>query len=232
MNCYECSRFGREPTPEQREHWDEVAAEHPDIWDRTVMMDDLEEPYPSGMWAGYTRQCIENRAKGGGRYVHGKEGQRGLSMRPRLMPHEVRLPVGVTSAIMPAGIYLCKQCGEGEHDTVNNLLLGIAMSIEHHEFTVAEERELFEASLNSQFPRHEGRSGPIMEPFAMPRSPGDPRMAGWWKAVEHADMHKLVLPIPHGLRARGRLLRHLHQAAHGRPKRLFPLRAGDPRELP
>lgn len=200
VSCFECARFGRVPTEKELERWKAAEIADPHIYDRTVMMDDLAEPYPAGMWSGYTSQMIEAR-KTHARYVHGRESRRGPSLRPRLMPHEVKLPCGVTSCVMPAGIHLCLQCDEGGYTGAYHQLLGMAMSIQSEVFTVEEEIAQYEQATSegpwrAQDKRNakRGARGPIIEPFAIPRITGDPNMEGWNRRVTQPEIRALVLP--------------------------------------
>lgn len=199
-SCFECARFGRVPTQAELDHWKKLEADHPELWNNTVMIDDLEEPYPCGMWSGYTQQAILARQTGKP-YNYEDEGRRGPSLRPRLMPQEVKLPAGVTCCVMPAGTYLCRQCDEGGQNTAHSQLTGIALSMPRRVFTVEEEIErfnAFEATERKAGPpgqRQQKGKGPIIEPFAAPRSPGDPKMSGWSRMVDQPDIHKLTLPM-------------------------------------
>lgn len=203
VSCFECARFGREPTKEEVAKWRAAEEADPHLYDCTVMTAGLTEPYACGMWADYTKSAIEKRegCKPGTRFRFGTERMRGLSVRPRLMPHEVRLPYGVTSCMMPAGTYLCLQCGENGFNGSYHQLVGMAMSIRTEELTVQAEVEQYLAgsvpgpwALEDKRNAKKEERGPIIEPFASPRAAGEPDMEGWSRKVTQPEIHSLVLP--------------------------------------
>ena len=102
---------------------------------------------------------------------------------------------------MPAGIYLCLQCGEGGYTGTYHQLLGMAMSISSRVFTEKEEIAQYKAAMQEGPWRPEdkrnagpGKRGPIIEPFATPRLAGDPNMQGWNYRITQPEIHSLVLP--------------------------------------
>lgn len=59
--CPLCARFGRLPEPGERQAW--RTADRREPWRRrgTVMVDDLDAPYPDGTWARFTHEVVALR---------------------------------------------------------------------------------------------------------------------------------------------------------------------------
>lgn len=190
--CCSCARFGRNPSDKERERWSTEQLANPRLWARTLMADSMEKPYCTGTWAHDLTPVDPSPGK------NRREGERFTrrNVRPRLMPHKVRLPMGVTACVMPPGTYLCQQCDEGEQQPTYLHLLGQASAIKQR--IVTEEDEI-EAARTSHVPLWRGRNdssqkGPYMEPFAVPSAAADPDMLGWVMPLKTNDSQKLIVP--------------------------------------
>lgn len=185
-SCAECSRFGREPTQSDIFEWKGRQDADPSLWDRTVMVDDLKQPYPSGIWSEYTKERL------GCGNANGTAGK-SPTVRPRLMPHEVRLPLGITACVIPAGFFLCRQCSAENQDRAFERMLGQASIMSQREFTIEDEVKASQNVVGS--PKHdEIEAGPIPDPFAVPHIAADPELKGWWCKVTNAELQKLSVP--------------------------------------
>lgn len=185
-SCGECSRFGREPSQSDLFEWQGRRDSEPGLWDRTVMVGDLREPYPSGIWSEYTKAHL---GKGEGADSMDKSS----TVRPRLMPHEVKLPLGVTACVIPAGFFLCRQCDGGSQDRAFERMLGQASIMPQREFTIEDELKASKTG-EASTKRGEIETGPVPDPFAVPHITGDPELKGWWCKVTNAEMQKLSVP--------------------------------------
>ena len=186
-SCTECTRFGREPSQADLFEWQGRADAEPGLWDRTIMMDDLAEPYPSGIWSEYTKARLD----GGDPFEDGSG--RSPTVRPRLMPHEVKLPLGITACVIPAGVFLCRQCDGGSQDLAFERMLGQASIMSQRPFTLEDE---LAASANAleRTKVTEITSGPVPDPFSIPHITGDPKLKGWWREVTNVELQRLCVP--------------------------------------
>ncbi len=118
------------------------------------------------------------------------------TVRPRLMPHEVRLPLGVTGCVLPAGVYLCRQNSYQQRDAAHQRMLGTIETIPHIPLTRERELELARTShVDGRRHPDDRRPGPFVEPFAAPRDRGDPTMFGWFYPLDDAALRNLKLPV-------------------------------------
>jgi DNA-binding transcriptional MerR regulator len=165
----------------------------------TVMMDDLKAPYRTGLWSEFTKKRIAERE--GYEFVdEGGEGHKrerasphpNPAMTPMLMPHVIHLPHGITTCIMPAGIYLCKQHTRHDAEGTRRALLDIAEKLPRLSLSPEDEKRRHERFIDSiltspsEIPR-EPFTGPYPEPFAMPRIVADPEMLGWSQLLKDTD---------------------------------------------
>lgn len=209
--CEECARFGRQPTDAEAFDWKMRQTNDPDLGDQTVMVDDLDEPYATGMWSEWLEQRLgkERPTSGTATNPRGRESgpasesddgktayrqPKSCTVKPRLMPHEVRLPLGMSACVMPAGVYLCYQCDEGEQRAAYERVLGLATGIEHRKFTLEDEIFASENSTIMMERDNQQDKGPVAEPFAIPRAAGDPALAGWHHEADIDVLRKLVVP--------------------------------------
>lgn len=186
-SCAECTRFGREPSQADLFEWQGRADAEPGLWDRTVMVDDLREPYPSGIWSEYTK------ARLGVGDVDNIGSGKSPTVRPRLMPHEVKLPLGITACVIPAGVFLCRQCDGGNQDLAFERMLGQASIMSQKPFTVQDELEASAKALE-RTKITEIENGPVPDPFAVPHITGDPKLMGWWREVTNTELQRLSVP--------------------------------------
>lgn len=192
--CDLCARFGRPPTPAEKFLWNEMknAADAPP--DRTVLINELDDPYPTGTWSNYT----EKRLGRDGEIDEDLEKSRqktSPTVKPRLMPHEVRLPLNTTACVMPAGTYLRFQCEDGAQRDAYQRILGLASAIPHREFTLEDELSASATSPVVMENDAPSETGPVAEPFAVSRAAGDPRMKGWFVDIAVDELHKLTIPV-------------------------------------
>lgn len=205
--CEECARFGRVPNDAELFDWKTRQSTEPELWDHTTMADDLDEPYPTGMWSEYLKErpvpgCIapgtaENpcgRQDAPPSASTGVKRPKSCTVKPRLMPHEVKLPIGMTACVIPAGVYLCYQCDEGEQRAAYERIQGLATAIEHREFSLEDELAASACSTIMMERDNQPDTGPVAEPFAVPRAAGDPSMAGWHHEADLDVLRKLVVP--------------------------------------
>lgn len=186
-SCAACSRFGRAPSQSDVFEWRGRRDAHPELWDRTVMIDHLEKPYPSGIWSEYTKSLL---AEGDDSYL---DIEKSATVRPRLMPHAVQLPLGVTACVIPAGIFLCRQCDSSNQDGAFERMLGQASIMPQRRFSVEDEMEASRVILES-VRRDQPETGPVPDPFARPHIAGDPKMKGWWQRVSNRELQRLSVP--------------------------------------
>jgi len=206
-DCLMCSRNG---TKIDKAVWggDKNTEDAEVLASFTRMMDDLDKPYRTGLWAGFTERKIAERE---GRVSGGDDDGDGLprhksnpAMQPMLMPHVVRLPHGVTTCMLPAGFYLCKQHENEDSDTARAKLLAIAASLPAYELGIKEEhmrhKRLSQAVTNGrEFLLSPYRCAPFVEPFAAPRIVADPDKYGWHKILDEGDFSGISVRTDAGL---------------------------------
>lgn len=223
--CFECARFGREPLASKKmgvdepREWREAAEAAPWQWDRTLMAQEAlagAEEADAGPWAEYlnglraaagmeagAEAAGDGRREGCGR--GGRPGQRGGRQggqhkplaRPQRMPHEVRLPLGVSACVLPAGMYLCKRFDAGDWDAAAGKVLNRVSRLARCSAEDAVPRsgsEHGEGFPGGGWGQRGHEAGPFIEPFAAPRSFGDPSLAGWHRKIAAADFKMLRLP--------------------------------------
>lgn len=194
--CFECSRFGREPTDEERARWKEAERANPRLWDGCLMAQDMDEPYRFGMWSDFPVP----HAAGDWHRDGGKCGYE-PTLRPRLMPQVYKLPMGVTACALPAGVYLCRQEEYGKGDQVRRSLIETLRCLDGFEFSDSMEEEAVRRFQDGLFDDRFGLSeqytrsgGPYLEPFAMPRGGGDPRFFSWHRCLSDSELRELRIP--------------------------------------
>lgn len=179
--CAHCSRFGRQPEASEKAEWEREALVNPDQWAHTVMANSLSEPYATGTWRSYTQGLIDPSREG-----HPPD-ELGDADRPRLMPHQVLLPYGVTACEMPAGVYLCRRCNTTERSDAFDAMTDALQRLECD--ALPDTPKLSDVPEYSRQRKHGARfgsdvrrkPGPFVDPFVSSRSKGDPDLAGWWK---------------------------------------------------
>ena len=191
--CEECARFGTEPSEGLRLTWRE-AEKGLDCQARTVMADALAEPYPTGTWAQYTACHLDMRRHERLRSHSTWPYQPNdcLTVRPRLMPHEVALPLGVTACELPAGAYLCHQCEQGDLARTYQYMLGKVSALARREFTEADELAAHRELLRLHRKELGGEDG--TGPFAPLCTIKDPRPPQWHRPLGHGDLKQLTVP--------------------------------------
>ena len=198
MRCFECSRYGREPTDDERLRWREAGSRRPHLWDGCLMAQDMEEPYKFGMWADFTAAYLTEKSS----RSDGEKRQKSCpTLRPRLMPLVFRLPMGVTACAFPAGVYLCRQEAYEERGWGSFHLVDTLRGLESFAFTESMEEDAircFRANCPDEHSRSlmspVGHGGPYLEPFAMPRGGGDPRYLSWHRRLQDGELSKLRVP--------------------------------------
>ena len=228
LRCQECARFGRSPSSKEESSWKRAELTGK-VLDRTVLADEVAEPYPVGIWHPYTDELLRKRraagsaddgrrgaddgqrgaddgagkagsadagANGGGGEAPGNGYRKTLPAgRPRLMPQENRLPLGVTACELPAGFYLCRQGTYRNEEAMLQRLVGALSAIPQRPMSAEDEvRIASETARRSEEASPKRQPGPFIEPFASPRDFGDPTMFGFAKPILQSDFSKLVLP--------------------------------------
>lgn len=186
-DCRLCTRHGREPSQASLFDWEGAKTRKPELWDNTVMAGDLAELYPTGIWSEYTKQLLGDESS------NDREGK-SATVRPRKMPQELRLPLGITACVMPAGVYLCHQCVEENRDKAFARVLGLASFLQQREFSLEDELRASADSSRGPSLHGEYREGPVPDPFATVHIEGDPKMAGWWRRITNDVARELVVP--------------------------------------
>lgn len=201
-SCVECARFGRTPTPEEQSLWKRASLSGRVI-DRTVLAHEMTESYAAGMWSEYTQHLVDGKPAPPTSAAHGRGRHRGdnkelPSVLPRLMPQTVRLPLGVTACVLPAGMYLCRQNDYADRDDTLQRMLGALSVIPQREITRADEVSYAEAERSAEVEKQHGsprNPGPFMEPFAAPRDHGDPDLFGYVQELRDRDLTQLTVPV-------------------------------------
>ena len=193
--CFECSRFGREPDHNARKRWERVAESSPELWDDVLMAGDMTEPYKHGPWVKFTREALGLPVE-----EPGPEPRRpNPTLRPQRMPTVVKLPYGVSAAVIPAGVYLCKQCDQQGQDTALLQLSSVASLAEHLPLTPELEDEMQETLPVRKRRPERRKGGPYLEPFAQSRMFGDARLIGWVRDMESGEMGRIKVLTQTGL---------------------------------
>lgn len=180
-DCSLCTHFGRQPSTEEQFRWKEWESENPGLWDHVLMAADMQRPYPYGVWSDAP--------------VRADDPLSAAAFRPRLMPHAVRLPLGITACSLPEGIYLACQCSEDEEARTYQRLMGATMAIPRRRFTDADERALH-ARLSAEAGAQRGRGDDSPhQPLFAQTGVTNLTMPGWVREVDLADLHKLTIPV-------------------------------------
>ena len=198
-SCVECARFGRHPSPDEQSLWKraEVGGK---VIDRSIITSELAESYATGMWADYTQHVVD-RAPAPPTNAHrraARNNDTSPTVRPRLMPQTVRLPLGVTACVLPAGMYLCRQNDYVDRDDTMQRLLGALSVVPQRTITREDEIRIAKAANayeQQHRPDQQREPGPFMEPFAVPRDHGDPTLFDFVQPLEDRDLPKLTLPV-------------------------------------
>ena len=179
--CLLCALYGREPTTEERFNWKTEESTNPGQWGRTLMAAAMPRPYPYGVWSPTSRR---------------EDGSWDFSThRPRLMPHEVRLPLGVTACSMPAGVYLCTQCDEGHEADTCQRLLGTVMAIGHRAFSQDDELACWQRAQRARAAAAQRAQGPQPYGRRLSRGPyADDAEEGWAHGLGPHDLRELTVP--------------------------------------
>ena len=180
-DCSSCTHFGREPSTEEQFRWKARESENPRQWDHVLMAARTQCPYPYGVWSGAS--------------VSGDDPMSVVAFRPRLMPHTVRLPLGVTVCSLPEGAYLACQCNEDEEARTYQRLMGTTLAIPRRSFTEEDERALH-ARASAEAGSADGREakGPYQPMFSQ-AGVTNLTAPGWVREVSLSDLHKLTIPV-------------------------------------
>lgn len=220
-HCFECARFGGRPVEDKSLDVHELrewrdAEQDEGLWDTTLTVDNYivqlnasqgGEPLTASVWDDYVREHYGDRinaqagdghgrapATSGPRAGRGPGDTQEQCLRPARMPHELRLPLGATACMFPAGVYLCKQypssTWEGALKEVTEFAQGLAPQ---KGVTEAEKRRAQAEVSEFEHPRRD--MGPFIEPFAASRAAGDPRLAGWYRKLSPQDLGAISLPV-------------------------------------
>lgn len=215
--CTLCARFGRHPQPGERQAWRTLDRREPWRRNGTVMIGDLDSPYPDGTWHRFTEEALQEalhgegesaeqgraRSAGAAREDHpfGDGGPRGEARRPasvpRKMPHVTPLPLGVTACELPAAHYLCRRFAaepdESFAHSTDQTLSALKATLGQLDMT-----RIAPNATCPAFAKDAGRvpadAGPYVEPFAMPRAVSDPAFAGSCATVSRKDLEGIRLP--------------------------------------
>ena len=188
--CQLCSLYGREPTTEELFNWKTEENTNPGQWSRTLMAAGMSEPYPYGVWSPASRR---------------EDGSWDFSaFRARLMPHEVRLPLGVTACSLPAGVYLSTQCDEGHEAETCQRLLGTVMAIGHRAFSQDDELACRQRAQRAQEQAARGVTAPRPYGYCFSREPfADDTVQGWVRDLSSHDLRTLTVPTGTALAPEG-----------------------------
>ncbi|MDR3137254.1 MAG: hypothetical protein LBU07_07655 [Coriobacteriales bacterium] len=180
--CAECALFGHIPTKSEQFNWSTRQRTNPDISSHTIMASAMPEPYAQGIWSHNAHGCLR---AGTAAFI---------TVKPRLMPHTVKLPLGVTACAMPAGVYLCYPCDEGRQEAAYERMMGLASAIPQQKFSTQDELAALEAACGVIGSNCLPDSGPVPDPFTAVPMVGDPAMAGWIQEVTRNDVQRLIVP--------------------------------------
>lgn len=210
-HCAECALFGCVPSEKALKHWAkaerDAAAAGYDLHDRTVMVDELAEPYLSGAWSVYTKHKLGTDSEAARLGVHG------TTLRPRLMPHETALPCGVTACVLPQGFYLCKTCPSTSAAKEFDKARGVLEQLDTEEITEEHELETVRDALrkhetspvaaaerigygfdhdetDADIPLQRGFS---REPLAAMLSEHEPKLRSWLHLMRERDFSEVKL---------------------------------------
>lgn len=208
--CKECARYGRAPSEKELFTWKHATITNSAL-DRTVRIEELAEPYATGLWASYTQDVLAGE---GERYqspirmkppfagradgdAGNKTGAGSETVRPRLMPQDFELPLGATAGVIPAGYYLCKQGITEEIDADMQQLIGALQVFPRRTLTLedelAESARRSEAARKHAAERMRARERGFSEPFALPRQGGDPALFGFCQSLSAHELGELTL---------------------------------------
>ncbi len=204
-NCLSCSRFGSVPSKEDEYRWGE-ASRNPELFDRVLRIEDIAEPIAKGdTWEAFKRSVLaqDSRAdaakKLGDSVAYGPRGEASDSAScavPCRMPLGVRLPAGVTACSLPAGVHLCKQISF-EDTAAKRRFLDFAKSLSPSPRTP---QEIADSLGSATSPWSEPvDKGPLVEPFAVPRTHGVSALEGFARELTDDQARKLLRVQPAGL---------------------------------
>lgn len=196
--CLECARYGAEPINDnglkihELKEWAQAAKDE-SRWNTTLTIDDFCCLKPEKQVPLWTNYIAENHPELPVESQDMNPQQMSSCIRPAMMPHEVKLPLGVTACMLPAGVYLCRKFKSNEWDTalevVDNRLSSITQQTSISQDELARANRLIHTMDMVQ------TSGPFVEPFASPRSEEDPAIAGWYRKISDSDFKHLRLPV-------------------------------------
>lgn len=187
-SCEKCARFGREMLASDKFMSEDSRETDPALWSRTVMADSLDKPYPTGLWSD-SPASPNNPGEGEASGVN----QKSATVRPRLMPHMTKLPLGITACVMPAHVYLCSRRESDARDAIERMM-GQASMLPQRVFTVKEEittSKLISMSAGRESPIDQT---PIPDPFTLSHAIGDADLMGWWRELNARELKELAIP--------------------------------------
>jgi hypothetical protein len=207
-NCDTCSMGGRPIMPADKASW-QTFADNSDSSNPTILLGSLERPFAEGPWSNLTRKWLERPNDAGA-----LEPSEFASMdsdiiagRARLMPQLQRLPMNITACVIPAGMYLCRQCDIGEQQNALMEIIGITRVIPHRDMTIAEEKRVISDladTLGSSFDLRD--AGQIDELTGLDGNfpqVADRAQIGWWRPIPDSLLSKLVIPTATALTGEG-----------------------------
>ena len=103
------------------------------------------------------------------------------------MPHETKLPFGVTACVLPLGTYLCSQSSESIVQSDMQRFLGQASVFKQRPYT--EDEEVSEAVMRIKQRGFDSvENGPVMEHFAQSRTSMDDQQANWSRWLDRKSV--------------------------------------------
>lgn len=187
--CKLCPRYGTEAEGGMRLRWSTLCDE--------IGAVPLPLGFPAkaraekGPWSEFTKKGdIEDfleRRKRGAWFITG---------RPCSMPLATELPCGVTGAVLPAGVYLCKQAQGNAHATALTELRTLIKTMKHKTLT-PESATALRTRIEGQM-TEDGRLAKLehndecIGPLSGPPFAGDIDWRDWSRAMEASDAHTLT----------------------------------------
>lgn len=157
----------------------------------------LQQGFPSktraekGPWCEFTKRStmedfLERRKKGNWL----------IAGRPCSMPLETELPTGVTGAVLPAGVYLCKHAQGNEHGEVLSELRTLIKTMKRKDLTpetAASIRTHIESQMieDDRLARLE-HNDECISPLSGPPFAGDIYWQGWSHGIDASTIHSLT----------------------------------------
>lgn len=169
--CIECALFGREPSQPELDYWMQTERDFPALLELPANLGEGHRPYPTGTWSG---------------------AYEGWTVKPRLMPTSIHLPLGVRACEMPAQIYLCTQTSLQGKEKALKRFVELLGTLKTKPLTL--ENELACAAAAAQVEQQEAPTLPLVEPSAKNQHMGNPAMAGWNHVLWKREYEQLILP--------------------------------------